>query len=123
MAEEDVAIGSSTTTGISAVSKAIKSASVAAAGNSTISTGVEKRVNHCEDNERESGVCVGVWPDRMECVVFLGRERRRLGSSGLEENSSSRRAVTRLNALESECTPCTIPSRKPGVRTYRTENG
>ena len=52
-----------TTTTISAVSKAIKSASDPTVGNSTTSTGIEKRVSHCEDNESEWEDFVGVGPD------------------------------------------------------------
>ena len=53
-------IGLRTTTGTSAVSRVFKSASEAAVGNST---GIGKRVNHCEDNKSESGdPVVGVEP-------------------------------------------------------------
>ena len=103
----DVTIGLKTTTGISAVSKDIKSASDVADGNSTISTGVGKRVNHCELSENESGDWEGVGLDWMECEMFRGRVWRRLVFSGLE-NSSSSRAVTKSNAPESECTPWTV---------------
>ena len=103
-----ITIGLRTTTGMSAVSRVIKSASDVVVGNSTISTGAGKRVSHCEGNERESEDWVGMEPDRMECVMLRGRERRRLVFSGLEENSSSSRAVTRSNAPESESAPCTV---------------
>ena len=58
-----IMIGLKTTTGMSAVRRVIKSASDVAVGNSTISTGVGKRVSHCEDNESESEDCAGVGPD------------------------------------------------------------
>jgi hypothetical protein len=54
--------------------------------------------------------------------MFRGREWRRLVVSGLE-NSSSSKAVTRSNAPESECTPCTVPgSERSKVRTYTVWN-
>ena len=56
-------MGLRTTTGISAVSRVIKSASDVAVGNSTISTGAGKRVSHCEDNKSELGDWAGVAPD------------------------------------------------------------
>jgi len=102
-------IGLRTTTGMSAVSKVIKSASDVVVGSSTISTGVGKRVSHCEDSESVLEDRIGVELDRIERVTFLGRERRRLVFSGLEENSSSSRAVTRSNAPESGFVPWTIP--------------
>ena len=40
--------------------------------------------------------------------MFRGRDRRRLVFSGFEENSSSSKAVTRSNAPESGCAPCTV---------------
>lgn len=105
-------IGLRTMTGMSAVSRATKSASDVADGSSIISTGVGKRVSHREDNERESKDCVGVGPEWMECAILRGREWRRVVFSGLEGNSSSSRAVTRSNAPESECTPCTVPDQE-----------
>ena len=62
-------IGLRTTTGISAVRRSIKSASDVAAGSSMISTGVWKRVSHCDDNESELEDWVGVEPDCMVCVM------------------------------------------------------
>ena len=102
-------IGLKTTTGMSAVRRPIKSASDVAVGSSMISTGVGKRVSHCEDNESELEDWVGVEPDWMVWVMSRGLERRRLECSGLEGNSSSSRAVTRSNAPESGCAPCTVP--------------
>jgi len=55
-------IGFRTTTGMSAVSNVIKSASDVADGNSTISTGAGRRVSHREDNESESEDWEGVEP-------------------------------------------------------------
>ena len=101
---ESIMIEIKTTTGTSAVSRAIKSTSGPAVGNSTTSTGVGKRVSHWKDNESEWHDCVGVGPDWMECVMFRGRERG-LVFSGLEENSSPSKAVTRLSAPDSECAP------------------
>ena len=51
------------TTGISAVSKVIKSASDVVVGNSAIPTGAVERVSHCEDNRSELGDWAGVAPD------------------------------------------------------------
>ena len=97
-----IMIGLKTTTGMSAVSRVIKSASDTVVGNSTTFTGAEKCVSRCEDNESEWECCVGVGPDWMECVMFRGRERR-LVFSVLEEKSTSSKAVTRSNAPESGC--------------------
>ena len=52
-----------TTTGISAVSRGIKSASDVGVGNSTISAGAGECVSHCEDNRSELGDWAGVGPD------------------------------------------------------------
>ena len=103
-----IIIGLGTTTGMSAVSRVIEFASDAVVGNSTISTGVGKRVSHCEYNESKSEDCVGVGSDWVEWVEFRGRDRRKRVFSWLEENSSSSKTVTRSNAPESGCAPCTI---------------
>ena len=110
-----VRIGLRTTTGISAERRVIKSASDVAVGNSTISTGVGKRVSHWEDIESELEDWTDVEPDRIKWVIFRGRERRRSEFSVLDEKSPSSRAVTRSNASRSECTPCTVG----GARRHR----
>ena len=58
-----IMIGSKTATGMSAVSRVIKSASDPAVGGSIAFTSVGKHTNGCEDNESEEGDCVGVGPD------------------------------------------------------------